>query len=171
MVVIGLILKKTNYFLYQYLYIQINYIIFDAIMKSSESKYCRCLYFSANALARKAEKLARKSWRPVGLSPSHAYLLMLVIDDPGIQPGMLGEQLQLSPSTITRLMAKLEKQKLLIRIFEGRIANAYPTPKGKALKPNLDRAFAHFYKVYSEILGKEESRVLVRNMNTVSDQL
>jgi DNA-binding MarR family transcriptional regulator len=140
-------------------------------MKSSESKYCRCLYFSANALARKAEKLAHQSWDPVGLSPSHAYLLMLVIDDPGIQPGMLGEQLQLSPSTITRLLEKLEKQKLLVRTFEGRLANVYPTPKGKALKPDLDKALTHFFQTYSSILGKEESIALVRNMNAVSDLL
>jgi DNA-binding MarR family transcriptional regulator len=140
-------------------------------MKSSESKYCRCLYFSANALARKSEKLARQSWDPVGLSPSHAYLLMLVIDDPGIQPGMIGEQLQLSPSTITRLLEKLEKQKLLVRIVEGRLANVYPTPKGKALKPDLDKALTNFYSIYSAILGKDESSALVRNMNAVSDQL
>ena len=140
-------------------------------MKSSESKYCRCLYFSANALARKAEKLARKSWDPVGLSPSHAYLLMLVVDDPGIQPGMIGEQLQLSPSTITRLLEKLEKQKLLVRTFEGRLANVYATPKGKALKPKLDKALEHFYLTYSAILGTDESARLVRNMNSVSDKL
>ena len=140
-------------------------------MKSSESKYCRCLYFSANALARKTEKLALQSWDPVGLSPSHAYLLMLVIDDPGMQPGKLGEQLQLSPSTITRLIEKLENKKLLIRTFEGRLANVYPTPKGKALKPDLDKALRNFYETYSTILGKEESRILVENINLISDKL
>jgi len=140
-------------------------------MKSSESKYCRCLYFSANALARKTEKLARKSWDPVGLSPSHAYLLMLVVDDPGIQPGKLCEQLQLSPSTITRLLEKLEKQKLLVRTFEGRLANVYPTPKGKLLKPELDKALKNFYSAYSTILGKEESSSLVISMNAVTDRL
>ena len=140
-------------------------------MKSSESRYCRCLYFSANALARKTEKLARQSWDPVGLSPSHAYLLMLVIENPGIQPGILGEQLQLSPSTITRLVEKLEKQKLLIRTFEGRLANVYPTPKGKLLKPELDKALKQFYNSYSAILGKDESSKLVRNMNSICDKL
>jgi len=140
-------------------------------MKSSESKYCRCLYFSANALARKTEKLARQSWDPVGLSPSHAYLLMLVNSEPGVQPGMLGEQLQLAPSTITRLIEKLEKQKLLIRTFEGRVANVYPTPRGKALQPELEKALHHFYESYSNILGKEMSSNLVKTMNEVTDRL
>ncbi|MGZ8559485.1 MAG: MarR family winged helix-turn-helix transcriptional regulator [Chitinophagaceae bacterium] len=84
-------------------------------MKTSDSKYCQCLYFTANALARKIEKLAKESWSKVELSPSHAYLLMLSIEQPGIQPTALAEHLQLQPSTITRLIDKLEEKKLVVR--------------------------------------------------------
>ena len=69
-------------------------------MKTSESKYCSCLYFTANALARKVEKLAIESWRKIDLAPSHAYLLNLVLEEPGIQPGMIAEQLQLTPAPL-----------------------------------------------------------------------
>jgi len=51
-------------------------------MKTTESKYCKCLYFTTNALARKVEKLAIEAWKPVNLSPSHAYLLMMAIEHP-----------------------------------------------------------------------------------------
>jgi hypothetical protein len=54
-----------------------------------ESKYAGCLYFTANALARKVEKIAIETWKKVDLSPSHAYLLMLTLDEPGIQAGRL----------------------------------------------------------------------------------
>ena len=80
-------------------------------MKTTESKYCKCLYFTANALARKIEKLALESWSKIGLSPSHAYLLLLVLEEPGIQPTGIAEQLQLQPSTITRLLEKMEEKK------------------------------------------------------------
>ena len=76
-------------------------------MKSCESAFSKCLYFSSQALARKVEKLAIESWKPTGLSPSHAYLLILVLREPGLQPTTVGEQLQLTPSTITRLVEKL----------------------------------------------------------------
>ena len=140
-------------------------------MKTSESKYCKCLYFTANALARKVEKLAIDSWKDVNLPPSHAYLLMLVIEDAGIQPGTLSEQLQLTPSTISRLIEKLEEKKLVVRITEGKQTNVYPTPKARELSHVLNKCLTKFYESYTAILGKEESRNLIRDMNKVSDQL
>ncbi|TMI94857.1 MAG: MarR family transcriptional regulator [Bacteroidetes bacterium] len=140
-------------------------------MKTSDSKYCKCLYFTANALARKIEKLALESWSRVSLSPSHAYLLMLVAEKPGIQPTSLSEHLQLQPSTITRLIEKLEGKKLLIRTYEGKITNVYPTPKGKDLLPRLHECLHEFYSRYSEILGKDESARLVQNMGKIADKL
>jgi DNA-binding MarR family transcriptional regulator len=140
-------------------------------MKTSDSKYCKCLYFTANALARKVEKLALESWSKVGLSPSHAYLLMLVAEAPGIQPTGLSEHLQLQPSTITRLIEKLERKKLLIRTYEGKLTNVYPTPKGKEMLPRLKECLNEFYGRYSEILGKDESAKLVQNMGRIADKL
>jgi MarR family transcriptional regulator, organic hydroperoxide resistance regulator len=140
-------------------------------VKSSESKYCKCIYFASGALARKMEKLAIDSWKKVGLSPSHAYLLMLVIDDPGMQPGKLAEELQLSPSTITRLIEKLEEKKLVIRTTEGKLTNVYATPKGKDLLPQLKSCVTAFNETAAGILGKEESTRLVQNINKITDKL
>ncbi len=140
-------------------------------MKTSESNYCKCLYFASGAMYRKIEKLANESWKPVGLSPSHGYLLMLVNKNPGMQPTSLCEQLQLSPSTITRLIEKLEDKKLVIRTTEGKLTNVYPTPKGKALQPELESAVKHFYETYAAVLGKEESARLVQDLNKISDKL
>ena len=140
-------------------------------MKTSDSKYHQCLYFASNALARKIEKLAQGIWSKVDLSPSHAYLLMLVIEEPGIQPTALAEHLQLQPSTITRLIEKLEEKKLLVRTTEGKITNVYPTPKGKDLSPKLKECVNEFYNSYSTILGKEESAKLVQGIGKFADKL
>jgi len=140
-------------------------------MKTSDSKYCQCLYFTTNALARKIEKLAQESWSKVDLSPSHAYLLMLAIEEPGIQPTGLAEHLQLQPSTITRLVEKLEEKKLLVRTTEGKITNVYPTPKGKDMLPRLRECLNEFYNSYSAILGKEESAKLVQSIGRFADKL
>lgn len=140
-------------------------------MKAANSKYYQCLYFSSNALARKIEKLANDSWKKVGLSPSHAYLLMLAIEEPGIQPSMLVKQLLLTPSTITRLIEKLEEKKLVVRTNEGKLTNVYPTPKAKAILPELKECLNHFYQKYSAALGKEESSRMVQSMNKLVDKL
>src|SRR6476659_4332535 len=118
-------------------------------MKTSSSKYAQCLYFTSAALARKVEKLATESWKKVNLSPSLAYLLMTVLDEPGIQPSNLSAEIQLQPSTVTRLIEKLEEKKLLVRTTEGKITNVYPTPKAKELHPKMKECLSHFYQKYS----------------------
>jgi DNA-binding MarR family transcriptional regulator len=129
------------------------------------------MYFSANALARKMEKLANASWKKVDLSPSHAYLLIIVIEKPGVQPGVLANELQLTPSTITRLIQKLEEKKLLVRTITGKVTNVYPTPKAKAMLPEFKQCLNHFYKAYSKILNEQESFNLVQKMHNLADKL
>lgn len=140
-------------------------------MKAANSKYCQCLYFSSHALARKIEKMALESWKKVGLTPSHAYVLMLAIEEPGIQPSELVKQLLLTPSTITRLIEKLEHQKLVVRSNEGKQTNVFPTARARALLPDLKECLQHFYQRYTAALGKEESGRLVGQLNKMADKL
>lgn len=129
------------------------------------------MYFSANALARKMEKLANESWKKINLSPSHAYLLMIVIEDAGVQPGLLANEMQLTPSTITRLVEKLEEKKLLIRATEGKITNVYPTQKAKQMLPKLKQCVSNYLNAYAKVLGKEESLKLLQSMHKLTDKL
>jgi MarR family transcriptional regulator, organic hydroperoxide resistance regulator len=140
-------------------------------MKATDSRYRECLYFSSNAFARKVEKLASGIWKKVDMSPSHAYLLMLVIDDPGIQPSTIVKQLLLTPSTITRLIEKLEDKKLVVRTTEGKLTNIYPTPKAKSLVPELKACVEQFNEAYTTILGKEDSARMVNTINRLADKL
>jgi len=140
-------------------------------LKATDSKYCQCLYFSSNALARKMEKLANASWEKLGLTASHAYILMLAIERPGIQPSELVKHLLLTPSTITRLMEKLETRKLIVRTTEGKLTNVYPTPKAKAMLPELKECLQEFHQAYTSLLGREESSRLVGHINKLADKL
>ena len=142
-----------------------------ALMKSCDSRYSKCLYFASSALSRKVEKLASECWQPAGLSPSHGYLLMLAIEEPGVHPSALGEQLQLTPSTITRLIEKLEEKQLVLRISEGKATSVFATPKGKDMLDLLKDCSHQFYVKYSQILGEEKSAALTASMCSVADQL
>jgi len=140
-------------------------------MKASQSRYNKCLYYAANALARKIEKLAIDSWKEVGLPPSHGYLLMMVLDMPGVQPGAIAAHMQLTPSTITRLIEKLEANKLVIRTTDGKLTNIYPTPQAKSLYPKMKNCVSGFSKKYIAILGEDECSRMVANMNKLNDKL
>ena len=105
------------------------------------------------------------------MSPSHAYLLMIVLEEPGVQPGILSDELQLTPSTITRLIEKLEEKDLVVRTTSGKITNLYPTPKAKKLLPQLNECVKQFQRDYTKILGVEESAKLVSNIHKLANKL
>jgi DNA-binding MarR family transcriptional regulator len=140
-------------------------------MKTSDSRYGMCMYFASNALARKTEKLAIAAWKKAGISPSHAYLLMIVLEDPGVQPGALSMELHLTPSTITRLIEKLEEKKLVVRNPVGKTTAVYPTAKSKEMRPLLQECVDDFYKSCIALVGKDECARFLNSMNKISDKL
>jgi len=140
-------------------------------MKTSSSRFSECLYFASNALARKVEKMAHDCWKKVDLSPSHGYLLLMVLDEPGAQPGLLAAHLQLQPSTITRLIEKLEEKKLVIRTTEGKTTNVYPTPKAKELYPKMKTIVEEFGRQCDVVFGKEQCMAITNKIASVADKL
>lgn len=105
------------------------------------------------------------------MSASLSYVQMIVNDTPGISAGDLAQELQLAPSTMTRFLEKLEKEGYLLRKQEGKQVQVFPTEKGLGIQQLLRACLVKFYKNYSEILGKEDSALLVRLMNEMSDKL
>lgn len=127
-----------------------------------------CLYFTANGLARVVAKMAEEEFRVTGLSPSHAFLLMVVRERPGITPTELSTVLQLAPSTVTRFVDRLEHRGLLQRQSDGRAVGIWPTPAGKALHPKLVRAWKSLHERYAAILGREEGDAFARLVDELS---
>lgn len=133
-------------------------------MEKCNSKYCGCLYYSANALSRLMTKMADEEFAIIGLSASYAFLLMTVNDKPGIQPKEISEQMQLTPSTITRLIEQMEQKKMVERISTGRTTEVHPTDKSKKLNKKIKEAWRNLYNRYSELIEEEEAKRLTANI-------
>jgi MarR family transcriptional regulator, organic hydroperoxide resistance regulator len=118
-----------------------------------------CLYFTAASLSRLITRLAEESFRPTGLSPSHAFVLMTASEDPGVGPGELAERLALAPSTVTRLVDLLVDRGLLTRTTEGRNSRLSATPAGLALLKGVEKAWKRLHMTYAEILGPAGERL------------
>ncbi|MEO8400072.1 MAG: MarR family transcriptional regulator [Ignavibacteriaceae bacterium] len=126
-------------------------------MENKDSKYCGCLFYSANALARTITKMAEEEFKIVGLAPSYAFLLMTVNDKPGIQPKEISQIMMLTPSTITRLIEKMEFKDYLNKEQDGKFTKVYPTEKSKKLNNKIHQAWENLFSNYSNILGNKNA--------------
>ena len=129
-------------------------------MAESPNPYCKCLFFSANALARTLTRQAEDAFARTGVAPSLAFVLMTVRRHPGIQPSEVAKVMMLSPSTLTRLVEKLEGKGLLRREAKGKAIHIHLTEQGEALGPVLLEAWQHTYQGYAAVLGADTAKAL-----------
>jgi len=140
-------------------------------MDAEKSILNHCLYFTANSLSRVITRMAEKEFRKTGLSPSHAFLMMLVMDDPGIGQKSLCEQLNLAPSTVTRFVDALVHRGYLTRQSEGKTVNIYPTETGSELRGEIDAAWKRLHERYAGILGLEADDELTALIDQAAEKL
>ena len=136
-----------------------------------DSKYCNCLYYSANALARVLTRLAEEEFAPTGLAPSLAFLLMAVNGKPGIQPMEIARHMQLAPSTVTRSIEQLEHRGYLRREHEGRTTRVHPTTRSLALDAQIKTCWRSLYARYSDVIGETAGRELTTHIYDAARQL
>ncbi|QQS52826.1 MAG: winged helix-turn-helix transcriptional regulator [Bacteroidota bacterium] len=140
-------------------------------MTCDRSKYCGCLYYSANALARIMTKMAEEEFAVTGLAPSYAFLLMTVNAREGIQPKEISGIMQLTPSTVTRLIEKMEHRGLLTRQTSGKNTEVYPTELSRELDEKIKTAWMGLFQRYSALLGEESGKQLTEQINNAITKL
>lgn len=135
-------------------------------MSKENHTYCTCLYYSVNALSRVMTKMADEAFSVTGLTSSYAFLLMIVNAKPGVQPSEISAQMQLTPSTVTRLIEKMEYRGFLRREPVGRTTEVYPTKASLDLDVQIREAWDGLFKQYANILGADDAKkltMLIRN--------
>ncbi|BDD06904.1 MarR family winged helix-turn-helix transcriptional regulator [Aureibacter tunicatorum] len=125
-------------------------------MSESLEKYHRsCLYFAANSFSRYINAMAEESFRKTGMSPSYGYLMLMLIEKPGLSQNELSQQMNLKASTMTRFIDKLLTMNYVRKEQQGRNSFIYPTSEGIAQKVLIDQALSDLYKKYCDVLGEE----------------
>ncbi|MEL7833398.1 MarR family winged helix-turn-helix transcriptional regulator [Fodinibius sp. Rm-B-1B1-1] len=118
------------------------------------------LFYLTGALSRKLTNQADDVFATVGLSSSHALLLWMINDNPNIQPSQLANQMQLKPSTITRLVQKLERRGLVEKKSKGRAIAIRCTDKGGGLAQEIQQKWDQLIQQKKDQLGDRYVEVL-----------
>ena len=131
----------------------------------------RCLYFNLNALTRRVNKIWETAFKDLNLSPAHAYLLRLVIAQPGISQQTIASELKLEKSTVTRFVDALSERKYLSRVKSGREQLIYPSLKSKQIAEQLERQGQELYELMVESMGQKEVSGLVADIKQAKIKL
>lgn len=129
------------------------------------------IFFLASALARKLSSEADGQFARFGLSASHCLILMLVDQNPDIQPSMLAEKLYLKPSTISRLVQKLEQRELVQRSSEGRKSLIACTTKGSEQAQEVEQLWERLKENKKEVLGERYTEVLSEMISNALEKI
>ena len=83
-------------------------------------------------------------WASLGLTITQLRVLFVLRGEPGLSAGTLAERLDVTPSTLTRIMDRLNRSQMIERMPDGedrRCVNHYLTSRGAGLVAELERGF------------------------------
>ena len=135
----------------------------------------RCLYFNANHLSRVVNKMMTDAYAPMGLSAAHAYLLRLVIENPGMLQKEIGAMLHLEKSTITRFIDKMVDEGYLERkpsiINDIKYQHIHPTGKARKIGDELESIGDSMFKTMTDSLQIDVFTEFVSSMRNITHKL
>lgn len=133
-----------------------------------------CLYFNTTALARLVEREWTKAFKPLGLTPSQAFMLRVVLEKPSLLQNELAKELTISRPTATRTLDGLQKLGLVERHTtqsDGREYAIYPTQTALSMKDDLNAVSAAVTKRLKSDLGHDQFDDAVAKMRSIRSTL
>ncbi|MCW8934754.1 MAG: MarR family transcriptional regulator [Gammaproteobacteria bacterium] len=134
----------------------------------------KCIYFNTNALARQINKIWDDAFKPFGLSPAHAYVLRVVLDQPGISMKQIAEELELAPSTVTRFVDSLINKGFLKRSSDSddkRGIHISATQQARKIHKKLEKTGQELFNKMNNIIGKQAFSELVTGLRDTRKQI
>lgn len=134
----------------------------------------KCLYFNSNALARSVTRIWTEAYKQFNLSPPHAFLVRIVLTNPGILPHEIADELNLSRSTVTRFLDSIEKKGFIRRKAlgnDGREIQVFPTSQAKEIHAELDKTRASLMDKMETLFGENEISETVDSLRKTREKL
>lgn len=88
--------------------------------KNIQESLDSCLFFTVKKLDRALNKLAEESFQKVGMTPTYAFILLILAEEDGRLQKDIAQILYIAPSTLTRLVEKLVYKGYVTTLTEGR---------------------------------------------------
>lgn len=138
------------------------------------SMFDHCLYFNTSALARRLEREWMQAFEPFGLTPPQAFMLRVVIEQPGLRQSELADTMLITRPTATRALDGLATKGLIERRAtekDGREVAIHPTAEAYGLKTALNAASSAVTARLKRLLGADAFADTVGRVRAVRSAL
>ena len=117
-----------------------------------------CIYFNTTALARQLEKEWARAFDPFDLTPPQAFMLRVILGQPGLAQCEIAKFLAISRPTATRAIDGLAAKGMIERRgseYDGREQAIYPTAAAVSIHASLNEASGKVGKRLKKVLGDD----------------
>ena len=129
------------------------------------------MHSTVNSFAREVGKIFDDYLKPLGLATSYAELLMMLSENEGMQQQEIAGKMNLAPSTITRFIAKLEKEKLVKKRKKTGRSDVLLTEKGAQKTEQIKIEYARAIEEMGKLLGEKFVATTEQLLKHGTDQL
>lgn len=130
-----------------------------------------CLFFTSNRLSNILRKIVNETFSEIGLTAPQIYLMIIVNQFPEITITELSEKLDIAPSTCTRFVDSLVKQKILQKKQDWKLVHVSLTEFGREKAEKIDACMKNFREKCKKAIDDEEYKNLAAEICSVADRL
>lgn len=110
---------------------------------------------AVNQFSRELTSFFDDNLKEFGLATSYIELVIFVRSHKECSQKMIGEEMGLAPSTITRFISKLAKQDIIQKKKNGQESVITLTKKGDKISAKMEKAYSKAVKSVTAILGEK----------------
>jgi MarR family transcriptional regulator, organic hydroperoxide resistance regulator len=119
-------------------------------------------------------RLAEAAFSEIGLYPGQEMLLFQLWQEEGVTQSQLVEKLCVEPPTVTKTLQRLEKAGIIERkqdAEDARVSRVYLTPKGEALKEQVQQIWRDLEARTTKNLSEVEQAFILRLLEQITKNL
>lgn len=137
--------------------------------KTVQESLDTCLFFTVKKLDRILNKMADEAFSKVGLTPTYAFIILILAEEDGKLQKDIARMLFIAPSTLTRFLEKLIQKRYVTTIVEGRTSRVYLTEIGRKAVPSIQLAWDDLHHMYGDVIGDDYADELATEINDASE--
>lgn len=129
-----------------------------------------CILYNVKNLERKLTKIAEDEFDEIGLHHTYGYILTVIGSKDYVKTKQISKELCLDSSTVTRMVKKLENEGYVQKGSKNSPVDISLTTKGKALIPDIHKAWDNYHFKCEQLLGDEQI-TLINTLKSSVDKL